>query len=148
MRQSRKQAYRNDEACQALVAILRVLLFLPLAALLALMVFPVHGQEAQPTIFGVVTKVSKDHRQVTAQISTGGPVSEATLIPSDELLENTIWRKLEICHSLRAQAIKVAEGYRVVSLRILDAAMLPMPLQGIAGECLLKKALEFAPFVD
>jgi len=28
------------------------------------------------------------------------------------------------------------------------AGMLPMALQGIAGECLLKKALDYAPLVD
>jgi hypothetical protein len=44
--------------------------------------------------------------------------------------------------------IKTPEGYRILSLKNLDAGMLPMPLQGIAGDCLTKKALEFAPAID
>lgn len=100
------------------------------------------------TLFAVVTKVPKEKTKVTAQISTGGNVSEATLIPSENVLENPIWKKLEICHSLRAEGSKTSDGYRITSVRILDAGMLPMPLQGVAGDCLLKKALEFAPLVD
>jgi hypothetical protein len=103
---------------------------------------------AQETVFAVVTNVSKDKKQVTAHVVSGGTVSEATLIPSEAVLENLIWKKLEVCHSLRADAFKVAEGYQIHSVKILDAGMLPMPLQGVAGDCLLKKAMEFAPLVD
>lgn len=99
-------------------------------------------------LFAVVTKVSKDKRQVTAQVLAGGSVSEAALIPSDSLLDNLIWRKLEICHSLRIEGMKTADGYRLSSVKMLDAGMLPMALQGIAGDCLMKKALEFAPAID
>ena len=53
-----------------------------------------------------------------------------------------------MCHSLRADGWKTAEGYRIVSIKLLDAGMLPMTLQGLAGDCLLKKALEFAPQID
>lgn len=112
----------------------------------SLMPFPAHAQE---TIFAVVTNVSKDKKQATAQISVGGgAVSESTLLPTEDVLENLIWRKLEICHSLRAEGLKTGEGYRITSVKMLDAGMLPMTLQGMAGECLLKKALEFAPLVD
>jgi len=55
---------------------------------------------------------------------------------------------LEICHSLKAEGPKGGDGYRISSVKILDAGMLPMALQGIAGECLLKKALDYAPLVD
>ncbi len=99
-------------------------------------------------IFAVVTKVSKDKKQVTAQVSDGGPPVEAALIPTEPILENLIWRKLEICHALKADAWKNQEGYRIVSVRVLDAGMLPMPLQGVAGDCLIKKALDFGPLVD
>ncbi|MBM4133657.1 MAG: hypothetical protein FJ245_07805 [Nitrospira sp.] len=99
-------------------------------------------------IFAVVTKVSKDKKQVTAQVSDGGPSVEAALIPTDPILDNLIWRKLEICHALKAEAWKNQEGYRLVSIRVLDAGMLPMPLQGVAGDCLIKKALDFGPLVD
>jgi len=103
---------------------------------------------AQETIFAVVTSVSKDKRQAGAQVSVDGTLSAATLVPSDDVLDNMIWRNLEICHSLKAEGVKAAEGYRITSVKGLDAGMLPMVLQGVAGECLLKKALEFAPLVD
>jgi hypothetical protein len=64
------------------------------------------------------------------------------------VLDNPIWKKLEVCHSLRAEAWKNPDGYRIVGLKLLDAGMLPMTLQGLAGDCLLKKALEFAPQID
>jgi hypothetical protein len=99
-------------------------------------------------VFAVVTKVSKDKKQVTAQVSDGGPPVEAALIPADPILDNLIWRKLEICHALKVEAWKNQEGYRIVSVRVLDAGMLPMPLQGVAGDCLIKKALDFGPLVD
>jgi hypothetical protein len=105
-------------------------------------------QEDPLVVFAVVTKVSKDKAQVMAQVSTGGPAVEASLIPTDQILENLIWKKLEVCHSLRLEAWKNQEGYRIVSVRVLDAGMLPMALQSIAGDCLIKKALEFAPLVD
>lgn len=117
-------------------------LSLLLSAILAI------AQQDPLVIFAVVTKVPKDKKQVTAQVSAAGAVTEATLIATDSILDNLIWKKLEICHSLKAEAWKTPEGYRLVSVRILDAGMLPMTLQGVAGECLLKKALEFAPLVD
>ena len=103
---------------------------------------------AQETIFAVVTSVSKDKRQAGAQVAVEGTVSATTLVPTDDVLDNLIWRNLEICHSLKAEGLKVREGYRITAVKMLDAGMLPMPLQGVAGECLLKKALEFAPLVD
>ncbi len=107
-----------------------------------------YGAYAQDTIFAVVTNVSKDKKQATAQVSVGGTTAEATLLPTEDVLDNLIWRKLEICHSLKADGQKTGDGYRITSIKVLDAGMLPMALQGIAGECLLKKALEFAPLVD
>jgi hypothetical protein len=106
------------------------------------------AQQDPEVLFAVVTKVSKDRRQVTAQVSSGGVVSESTLIASEAVLDNLIWKKLEICHALKADAWKNAEGYRLVSIRVLDAGMLPMALQGIAGDCMMKKALEIAPQGD
>lgn len=107
------------------------------------------AQEDPPVLFAVITKVPKDRRQVTAQVAAmGGSVTEATLIATDPVLDNPIWKKLEVCHSLRVEAWKNPEGYRVVGVKVLDAGMLPMTLQGIAGDCLLKKALEFGPMVD
>ena len=116
-----------------------------IAVLLSFVTCPVSAQE---TIFAVVTSVSKDKRQAGAQVAVEGAVSAATLVPTDDVLDNLIWRNLEICHSLKAEGLKAGEGYRITSVKALDAGMLPMPLQGIAGECLIKKALEFAPLVD
>src|SRR5688572_21648542 len=116
-----------------------------MAMLIWLIACPVSAQE---TIFAVVTSVPKDKRLITAEISVGGTVSQATLAPTEEVLDNLIWRNLEICHALKAEGLKMGEGYRVTSVKALDAGMLPMALQGVAGECLLKKALEFAPLVD
>jgi hypothetical protein len=121
---------------------------LSLALALLLMPAVVAPQQDPEVIFAVVTKIPKDRRQVTGQISTGGPANEGTLVASDAVLENPIWKKLEMCHSLRAEAWKTAEGYRLISIRMLDAGMLPMALQGLAGDCLLKKALEYAPQID
>ena len=115
------------------------------AILLSFATCPVSAQE---TIFAVVTSVSKDKRQAGAQVSIDGVVSAATLMPTDDVLDNLIWRNLEICLSLKVEGLKVGEGYRITSVKALDAGMLPMALQGVAGECLLKKALEFAPLVD
>ena len=88
---------------------------------------------AQETIFAVVTNIPKDKRQVTADISVGGTASQTTLTPTEEVLDNLIWRKLEICHALKAEGVKIGEGYRVTSVKALDACMFPMARQGVAG---------------
>jgi hypothetical protein len=118
-----------------------------MVSFLLLMMSSADAQEPE-TIFGVVTKVQKDRRQILAQISIGGPAIETSLTPSEALAENSIWKQLEVCHSLKAEGWKQPEGYRIVSMKLLDAGMLPMTLQGLAGDCLLKKALEFAPQID
>lgn len=115
------------------------------AVIMAFVALPVCAEES---IFAVVTSVSKDKRQAMAHVSVNGTVSDAALAPTDDVWDNLIWRKLEVCHSLRAEGQKTSEGYRITAIKVLDAGMLPMALQGIAGECLLKKALEFAPLVD
>ena len=106
------------------------------------------AQEATVVIFAVVTKISDDRRQVTAQVSTGDTAEETVLVVSDEVLRNPIWRTLEVCHALRGEATKQPEGYHLLSVRVLSAGMLPMTLQGVAGDCLLKKALEYAPLIE
>ena len=106
------------------------------------------AQEDPLAVFAVVTKVPKDKKQVTAQLSVAGAVSEGTLLAGEDIINNPIWKKLEICHSLKVEAWKTPEGYRVVSVKVLDAGMLPMPLQGVAGDCLVRKAVEVAPLAD
>lgn len=105
-------------------------------------------QDDAQIFFAVVTKISKDKGLVSAHVLAGSAVSEAALFPSESVADNLIWRKLEVCHSLRFEGAKTSEGYRVTSVKSIDAGMLPMALQGIAGDCLMKKALEFAPAID
>jgi hypothetical protein len=49
---------------------------------------------------------------------------------------------------MRIEGAKGPEGVKISSVRIIDAAMLPMSLQTFAGDCLIKKAIEVAPLVD
>jgi len=105
------------------------------------------AQEEQ-LIFAVVSEVPKDRSRVAARISINDVVSDAKLIASDSILNNLIWKKLEICHAMRIEGVKVPDGVKISSVRVIDAAMLPMSLQTFAGDCLIKKAIEVAPLVD
>ncbi|MDH5498773.1 MAG: hypothetical protein OEY12_15155 [Nitrospira sp.] len=98
--------------------------------------------------FAVVSEDPKDTARVSARIAIDGAVSEMRLLASEQILSNLIWKKLEICHALKLEGLKSPDGFHVRSVRAIDAAMLPMVLQGFAGDCLLRKALEIAPFVD
>jgi hypothetical protein len=82
------------------------------------------------------------------KVSINDVVSDTQLLANDTIVSNLIWKKLEICHALRVEGTKVAEGYKVLTVRVIDASMLPMTLQSFAGDCLIKKAIEIAPFVD
>jgi hypothetical protein len=99
-------------------------------------------------IFAVVTEVPKDKSRVTVKASINDVASDTKLLASDTILNNLIWKKLEICHAMRVEGIKASDGYKVVTVRVIDASMLPMSLQSIAGDCLIKKAIEVAPLVD
>lgn len=98
--------------------------------------------------FAVVSEQPKDKARVPAKVAIDGTVAELKLLASDQILSNLIWKKLEVCHAMKLEGQKVPEGFRVTSVRVIDSAMLPMALQGYAGDCLLRKALEVAPFVD
>ena len=106
------------------------------------------AQQGPLLVFAVVTEIPQDKRQVTARVFVNGEISTAVLLPSERARQNVMWRQLEVCQCLKAEARKVLEGYTFTSFRMLSPSMLPMPLQGIAGECMLKKALEFAPRLD
>jgi hypothetical protein len=99
-------------------------------------------------IFAVVTEVPKDKSRVTVKASINDVAFDTKLLASENILNNLIWKKLEICHAMRVEGTKASDGYKVVSVRIIDAGMLPMSLQSIAGDCLIKKAIEVAPLVD
>lgn len=98
--------------------------------------------------FAVVSEVPKDKARVSARVSVNDAVSEMKLLASETILNNLIWKKLEICHAMKLQGYKVAEGFQVVTVHVIDASMLPMSLQSFAGDCLIKKAIEIAPLVD
>lgn len=104
--------------------------------------------EEELLIFAVVTEVPKDKSRVTVKASINDVAFDTKLLASDTILNNLIWKKLEICHAMRVEGIKASDGYKVVTVRIIDASMLPMSLQSIAGDCLIKKAIEVAPLVD
>lgn len=107
----------------------------------------VQAEDEQP-IFAVVSEVPKDRSRVAARISLNDVVSDAKLLASDTILNNPIWKQLEICHAMRIEGVKRSDGVKISSVRIIDAAMLPMSLQTFAGDCLIKKAIEVAPLVD
>lgn len=110
---------------------------------------PVAGySEDELLIFAVVTEVPKDKSRVTVKASINDVASDTKLLASETILNNLIWKKLEICHAMRVEGVKAPEGYKVITVRIIDASMLPMSLQSIAGDCLIKKAIEVAPLVD
>ena len=117
-------------------------------SMLAVTVEPVLAQGDPALIFAVVTKVPRDRSQIPAHILAGGQVTTSLLLAPDEILGNPVWRTLEMCHSLKAEAWKTPGGYRLASVKVVNPSMLPMELQGVAGDCLIRKALEIAPLSD
>ncbi|HEY6085774.1 MAG TPA: hypothetical protein VIU63_10290 [Nitrospira sp.] len=99
-------------------------------------------------IFAVVSEPPKDKSRVAVKASINDIASDTKLLASDAVLNNLVWKKLEICHALRVEGTKTTEGYKVQTVRVIDASMLPMTLQSFAGDCLIKKAIEIAPLVD
>ena len=107
----------------------------------------VHAED-ELLIFAVVSEVPKDKSRVAVKASVNDVATDTKLIASDTILNNLIWKKLEICHAMRVEGTKAPDGYRVITVRIIDASMLPMSLQSFAGDCLIKKAIEVAPLLD
>ena len=106
------------------------------------------GIEEDVIAFAVVSELPKDKTRVPAKVAIEGSVTEMKLLASDHILSNLAWKQLEICHALKLEGQKSSEGFRIHTVRAIDGAMLPMVLQGYAGDCLLRKALEVVPFVD
>ena len=112
-------------------------------------VMPMQGHaQDELAVFAVVSEPPKDKTRVSAKALIDGAVSDTKLFPNETVLGNPIWRTLEVCHAMKLEGSKAADGFRVNSVRILDASMLPMTLQGFAGDCLIKKAVDIAPLVD
>ena len=99
-------------------------------------------------VFAVVSDVPKDRSRVSAKALLDGAVSDLKLLQGELILGNPVWRTLEVCHALKLEGMKIGDGFKVTSARVLDASMLPMALQGYAGDCLIKKAVEIAPLAD
>jgi hypothetical protein len=104
--------------------------------------------DGETPVFAVVSEAPRDKARVSAKVSVNDVVSDMKLLASETILNNLIWKKLEICHAMRVEGYKVAEGFQVVTVHVIDAGMLPMSLQSFAGDCLIKKAIEIAPLVD
>lgn len=117
--------------------------------LVAVVIHPVCAMAQDDVVaFAVVSEPPKDKSRVSAKVAIDGAVSDLKLLASDQILSNPIWKTLEVCHAMKLEGQKTPEGFRVSSVRVIDGAMLPMVLQGFAGDCLLKKALDVAPLVD
>jgi hypothetical protein len=108
---------------------------------------PVWAQD-ELAAWAVVSEPPKDLSKISAKALVDGVVADLKLIPTEAILNNLIWKKLEICHSMKLEGTRTTDGFRVASVRVIDAGMLPMALQGFAGDCLIKKAVEVAPLVD
>jgi len=104
--------------------------------------------EEDQLAYAVVSEAPKDKAKVAAKVAINGTVSDTKLLAPEAILSNLIWKKLEICHALKLEGQRAGDGFRVSSVRAIDASLLPMVLQGFAGDCLLKKALDVAPLVD
>lgn len=127
---------------------LRFFLLLSLCGLIVFgTVFPIWA-EGEVLGFAVVSEPPKDKARIPAKVSINDVVSDMKLLASETILNNLIWKKLEICHAIRMEGFKVAEGFQIVTVHVIDAGMLPMSLQSYAGDCLIKKAIEIAPLVD
>jgi hypothetical protein len=109
---------------------------------------PVVFSDDELLIFAVVSEPPKDKARVTVRAAVNDVATDTKLLASETILNNLIWKKLEICHAMRIEGTKAPDGYRVLTVRIIDASMLPMSLQSFAGDCLIKKAIEVAPLVD
>lgn len=108
---------------------------------------PAWADEDQ-AVFAVVSAVPKEKTRVPAKLLLGGAVSDEKLVPGDMVLGNPVWRTLEVCHALKLEGMKTSDGFTVTGARVVDASMLPMALQGYAGDCLIKKAIEIVPMAD
>jgi hypothetical protein len=126
----------------------QLLLLLMLTGLLVVGAQSLAQADSEVLGFAVVSEAPRDKAVVPAKVSVNDTLSDMKLLASETILNNLIWKKLEICHAMRIEGYRVAEGFQVVTVHIIDAGMLPMSLQSFAGDCLIKKAIEQAPMRD
>ena len=108
----------------------------------------VRASNEKQLIFAVVTEKPVKKDAIQAEVLIKGEVHSSVLRPSEAAKRNPMWKTIDMCQGIKAEAIVSPSGYEVIEFRILGASMLPMPLQGVAGDCFLKKALDYAPLVD
>ena len=99
-------------------------------------------------ILAVLSEAPTDPDKLRAQVLVKGRLFESVLFPTESVNRNPMWSKLEMCQGMKANGRPVTDGYRIIDFRVLGASMLPMALQGVAGDCFMKKALEYAPLVE
>ena len=128
--------------------ILRLSLLLMLFGVIAMRTALLVQADGEILGFAVVSEVPKDKARISAKVSVNDVVSDMKLLASETILNNLIWKKLEICHAMKLEGFKVAEGFQIVTVHVIDASMLPMSLQSFAGDCWIQKAIEIAPLVD
>ena len=126
----------------------RLSLLLMLLGFLMLGAASMAQADGETLAFAVASETPKDKAQVTAKVSINDAVSDMKLLASETILNNLIWKKLEICHAMRLEGYKSPEGFQIVTVHVIDAGMLPMSLQSFAGDCLIQKAIEVAPLRD
>ncbi len=119
-----------------------------IATLVTLSLLASAWADEESVVFAVVSDVPKDRSRVSTKALLDGAVSDLKLLPGELILGNPVWRTLEVCHALKLEGMKMGDGFKVTAARVLDASMLPMALQGYAGDCLIKKAVEIAPLAD
>ena len=125
-----------------------MLSFILLAVMEGVGPLELRAREAPKLVFAVVTEKPVQRNKLQAQVLSEGKVKDALLVPSEAALRNPMWKTIEMCQGVKAEAIQSPSGYEIIEFRILGASMLPMPLQAVAGDCFLKKALEYAPLVE
>jgi hypothetical protein len=64
-----------------------------------------HAEE-ELLIFAVVSEVPKDKSRVAVKASVNDVATDTKLLASDAILNNLIWKKLEICHAMRVEGTK------------------------------------------
>lgn len=107
------------------------------------------AQQDASLIFAVIIEAPTDKSRVIAEALAGEKrLGEVMLLADEGLQRHVMWRQLEMCQSVKAEVIREPDGYRVLSFKMVGASMLPMQLQGVAGDCMLKKALEYAPLLE
>jgi hypothetical protein len=126
----------------------QLLLLLTLTGLMAIGANSLAQADSEVLGFAVVSETPSDKAMVPAKVSVNDTVSDMKLLASETILNNLIWKQLEICHAMRIEGYRVADGFQVVTVHIIDAGMLPMSLQSFAGDCLIKKAVEVVPLRD